>query len=213
MSLSVFCLCQILSSLLPVQALRTSSWLPPPVWSSNLPFLALGSFCLCWLGFMRILRCIWRLRFFSTISHSSFQTFNPLQHWQHDATLSIHGMYEDELREHKESDESSKKRETSLQKSKPNHIPPSELCRMSLMKQLGAITIIGNTMTIPVSTMATTPNNATSNILVLDTSSPAIHSEQQQLAASMFEGLSVNSSNNVAPSLTSNNGYQFNSII
>ena len=43
----------------------------------HLPFLALGSFCFCWLGFM---------------------------HWQHNATLSIPEMYEDELREHKESD-------------------------------------------------------------------------------------------------------------
>ena len=63
------------------------------------------------------------------------------------------------------------------------------------MKQLGATTTTGNMMTIPVSTMATTPDKATGNILVLDTSSAAIydsHSEQQQLVASMFEGLSVN---------------------
>ena len=41
------------------------------------------------------------------------------------------------------------------------------------MEQLGATTTTGNTMIIPVSTTATTPDKATGNILVLDTSSAA----------------------------------------
>ena len=75
-------------------------------------------------------------------------------------------MYEDELREQKESDGSSKKSEASPQHSKLNHIPPSDLCRMSLMKQLSATTTTGNTMTIPANIVATIPDKATSDIHV-----------------------------------------------
>ena len=54
-------------------------------------------------------------------------------------------MCEDEHREREESVWSSMKREASLQ-SAPNHVLPSDLCRMSLMEQLSATTT-GNTMT------------------------------------------------------------------
>ena len=74
---------------------------------------------------------------------SDFQSSS--EHCQHDATFSVHGMCEDECREHEESVWSSMEREASLQ-SAPNYVLPSDLCRMSLMKQLSATTT-GNTMT------------------------------------------------------------------
>ena len=74
---------------------------------------------------------------------SDFQSSS--EHCQHDAIFSVHGMCEDDRREREESIWSSMKREASLQ-SVPNHILPSDLCRMSLMKQLSATTT-GNMMT------------------------------------------------------------------
>ena len=66
---------------------------------------------------------------------SDFQSSS--EYCQQDATFSVHGMCEDEHREHEESIWSSMKREAVL---------PSDLCRMSLMKHLSATTT-GNTMT------------------------------------------------------------------
>ena len=74
---------------------------------------------------------------------SDFQSSS--EHCQHDATFSVHGMCEDERREREDSVWSSMKREASFQ-SAPNHVLPSDLCRMSLMKQLSATTT-GNTLT------------------------------------------------------------------
>ena len=82
------------------------------------------------------------------INHLSLQLLDfqsSSEHCQHNATFSVHGMCEDERREREESVWSSMEREASLQ-SAPNHVLPSDLCRMSLMKQLSATTT-GNTMT------------------------------------------------------------------
>ena len=73
---------------------------------------------------------------------SDFQSSS--EHCQHDVTFSVQGMCEDEHREREESIWSSMKREARLQ-SAPDHVLPSDLCRMSLMKQLSATTT-GNTM-------------------------------------------------------------------
>ena len=78
---------------------------------------------------------------------------------------------------------------------RPSQVPPADHCAKFLMKQLGATTTTGyNTMVTSVNTKATTPDNATGTALDLDISSIAgssSHNEQQQSAASMFEGLSV----------------------
>ena len=72
------------------------------------------------------LRCSLEIEIlFNHLQLSDFQSSS--EHCQHDATFSVHGMCEDEHREHEESVWSSMKREASLQ-SAPNHVLPSDIC-------------------------------------------------------------------------------------